>query len=139
MAGRSTEQEKHVTTGPYYRDERVTIHHADGDTTVRINQQEPSPHNKLFRTLGTFRFEIGKSGYVRISWEEALDLVVGHEVAARRLVALAGDEHAERVAEEIRRSGSVEHLVDDGDQDEPDDGEGLVTHVNSSRSVSTRR
>ena len=45
----------------------VTIHHADGDTTVRINQQEPSPHDKLFRTLGTFRFKAGKSGYVRIA------------------------------------------------------------------------
>lgn len=45
----------------------VTIHHADGDTTIRINQQEPSPHDKLFRTLGTFRFEAGKSGYVRIA------------------------------------------------------------------------
>ena len=45
----------------------VTIHHADGDTTMRINQQEPSPHDKLFRTLGKFRFEAGKAGYVRIA------------------------------------------------------------------------
>jgi hypothetical protein len=47
----------------------VTIRHADGETTVRINQQEPPPHGRLFRTLGTFRFSAGSSGWVRISNE----------------------------------------------------------------------
>lgn len=45
----------------------ITIHHADGDTTIRINQQETPEHGKLFRTLGTFRFEAGRSGWVRVS------------------------------------------------------------------------
>jgi hypothetical protein len=45
----------------------VTIHHADGDTTVRINQQEEPPHDHLFRTLGTFRFTAGHAGWLRIS------------------------------------------------------------------------
>jgi hypothetical protein len=45
----------------------VSIHHADGETTVRINQQEEPKHGRLFRTLGTFRFEAGKSGWVRVS------------------------------------------------------------------------
>jgi hypothetical protein len=45
----------------------VTIHHADGDTTVRINQQDVPEHGKLFRTLGKFRFTAGKSGWVRIA------------------------------------------------------------------------
>lgn len=45
----------------------VTIHHADGDTTIRINQQDVPEHGKLFRTLGKFRFAAGRSGYVRIS------------------------------------------------------------------------
>jgi hypothetical protein len=47
----------------------VTIHHADGDTTVRINQQQEPPHGHLFRTLGTFRFEAGRKGWVRVSNE----------------------------------------------------------------------
>jgi hypothetical protein len=47
----------------------VTIHHADGETQVRINQQEEPPHGRLFRTLGTFRFEAGRSGWVRVSNE----------------------------------------------------------------------
>ena len=45
----------------------VTIHHADGDTTVRINQQEEPAHGRLFRTLGTFRFEAGRVGWLRVS------------------------------------------------------------------------
>ena len=45
----------------------VTIHHADGETTLRINQQEPAPHQRLFRTLGTFRFTAGRVGWVRIA------------------------------------------------------------------------
>jgi len=47
----------------------VTIHHADGDTTVRINQQEEPQHGRLFRSLGTFRFEAGRVGWVRVSNE----------------------------------------------------------------------
>jgi len=47
----------------------VTIHHADGETTVRINQQEEPQHGRLFRSLGTFRFEAGKQGWVRITTE----------------------------------------------------------------------
>jgi hypothetical protein len=45
----------------------VTIHHADGETTTRINQQEAPEHDRLFRTLGTFRFRAGRSGWVRVS------------------------------------------------------------------------
>lgn len=45
----------------------VTIHHADGEKTIRINQQQVPKHGKLFRTLGRFRFHAGKKGWVRIS------------------------------------------------------------------------
>jgi len=45
----------------------VTIHHADGDTTLRINQQKTPEHRRLFRTLGRYRFLKGKGGWVRIS------------------------------------------------------------------------
>ena len=47
----------------------VTIHHADDDTTLRINQQEEPAHGRLFRSLGTFRFEAGRVGWVRVSNE----------------------------------------------------------------------
>ena len=45
----------------------VTIHHADGETTIRINQQTVPKHRRLLRSLGTFRFVNGKQGWVRIS------------------------------------------------------------------------
>lgn len=45
----------------------VTIHHAAGEKTIRINQQQIPPHNKLFRTLGTYHFVKGKAGWVKIS------------------------------------------------------------------------
>lgn len=45
----------------------VTIHHADGEKTIRINQQQVPKHKKLFRSLGKFRFAVGKKGWVRIS------------------------------------------------------------------------
>lgn len=51
----------------------VTIHHAGGDTVLRINQQEEPAHGRLFRTLGTFRFEAGRTGWVRVSNEGTED------------------------------------------------------------------
>jgi len=45
---------------------QVTIHHADGKTVVKVNEGEPAPIRKLFRSLGTFRFEKGKAGSVTI-------------------------------------------------------------------------
>jgi hypothetical protein len=60
----------------------VTIHHADGDTTMRINQQQEPEHGHLFRTLGTFRYEAGRIGWVRVSNEgtEATKVVVADAV-----------------------------------------------------------
>ena len=45
----------------------VTIHHAAGDTTLRIDQQIIPNHGKLFRSLGKYSFPKGKQGWVRIS------------------------------------------------------------------------
>jgi hypothetical protein len=45
----------------------VTIHHADGESAMRINQQDTPEHKKLFRTLGRFHFAQGTQGWVRIS------------------------------------------------------------------------
>jgi hypothetical protein len=45
----------------------VTIRHAEGESVVRINQQEEPPHGRLWRSLGTFRFAAGRAGWVRIS------------------------------------------------------------------------
>ncbi len=47
----------------------ITVQHADGKTTMRIDQQKVPEHKKLFRTLGVYRFQAGKSGWVKISNE----------------------------------------------------------------------
>lgn len=47
----------------------VTIIHAAGKTTIRINQQNIPKHGKLFRSLGVFEFKKGKAGSVTISNE----------------------------------------------------------------------
>lgn len=51
---------RRTTTAP------VTIRHADGEAIVRVNQREEPPHARLWRTLGTFRFAAGRTGFVRI-------------------------------------------------------------------------
>ncbi len=45
----------------------ITIHHADGDSVFRINQQDKPEHQRLFRTLGQFRFDAGLTGWLKIS------------------------------------------------------------------------
>ncbi|MBN1491844.1 MAG: FAD-dependent oxidoreductase [Phycisphaerae bacterium] len=45
----------------------VTIHHADGDTAVTVNQRKSSPEPDGLLTLGTFRFNAGNEAYVEIS------------------------------------------------------------------------
>ncbi len=47
----------------------VTIRHADGETTIHVNEQEPAEHGKLFKTLGRFRFEKDQAASVTISNE----------------------------------------------------------------------
>lgn len=47
----------------------IVIHHADGESRMRINQQQTPGYGKLFRSLGTFRFEAGRKGWVKISTE----------------------------------------------------------------------
>ena len=51
----------------------VTIHSAEGETVVRINQRTEPPHDRLWRPVGTFRFAAGRAGWVRISNEGTAD------------------------------------------------------------------
>ena len=45
----------------------ITVRHADGETVVHINENEPAPIKRLFRSLGEFRFNKGKQGSVTFS------------------------------------------------------------------------
>ena len=44
----------------------VVVHHAEGETTVYVNQQEPPSGPDGAQVLGNFRFEAGKSGWLEI-------------------------------------------------------------------------
>ena len=39
----------------------VTIEHADGPTTIRVNQREKPPINDNFKIMGRFQFNAGKA------------------------------------------------------------------------------
>lgn len=43
----------------------VVVQHADGETKLVINQQEKPEHLDLFRSLGKYRFQAGRSGWVQ--------------------------------------------------------------------------
>ena len=45
----------------------VTIHHADGDATVIVDQKKKPAGKKGLHLLGTYRFEVGKTGWVEIT------------------------------------------------------------------------
>jgi hypothetical protein len=45
----------------------ITIRHAAGETIVRINLQTVPEHDRLFHSLGTFRFKAGREGWVRVT------------------------------------------------------------------------
>lgn len=47
----------------------VVVHHAEGETLLRVNQQEEPAHGRLFRSLGVFRFAAGRAGWVRVGNE----------------------------------------------------------------------
>ena len=44
----------------------ITITHANGETLVKINEGEPAPIKRLFRSLGKFEFKRGRAGFVTI-------------------------------------------------------------------------
>jgi hypothetical protein len=54
----------------------VTIHSADGEKTVTINQRLPALVDRVPRALGVFRFEAGTKGRVAVSNEDADGYVV---------------------------------------------------------------
>jgi hypothetical protein len=44
----------------------VVIHHADGESTVMVNQQKKAAEKDVLQPLGDFRFERGRAGWLEI-------------------------------------------------------------------------
>ena len=57
-----------------------TIRHADGKKTVRVDQRVVPPIDRRFISLGTYRFEKGKSGTIQLSNENTRAVVIGDAV-----------------------------------------------------------
>jgi hypothetical protein len=58
----------------------VTILHAAGETTMRVNQQNAPPVDSHFVSLGQFQFDEGNQGYVLISNAETDGYVIADAV-----------------------------------------------------------
>jgi hypothetical protein len=58
----------------------VTIFHAEGETLVRVNQQEAPPLDGRFVSLGQFRFETNGFAYVLVGTEDTKGFVTADAV-----------------------------------------------------------
>jgi hypothetical protein len=54
----------------------VTIAHADGETTVTIDQRKAPEADGLLRPIGAYRFEQGRRGHVEIGNKDTDGFVV---------------------------------------------------------------
>jgi hypothetical protein len=57
---------------------RVTVHHANGDDIVELNQKQPSAEGR--KTLGIFDFADGDAGFVEIAADNADGVIVADAV-----------------------------------------------------------
>ncbi|MDP3072793.1 MAG: DUF1553 domain-containing protein [Opitutaceae bacterium] len=101
----------------------VTILHADGETTVTVNQRQAPPLDGHFVRLGQFRFEKDGAGYILVSTEgtdgyvivDALQLIPaeaapvalagtadGPKKAAKKTAAEPADPAARKAAADLR-------------------------------------
>lgn len=87
----------YVATPNRARNVRVTVHGADRDETVTVNQREPVLVHGVPRALGAFRFAKGRSGFVEISNEAADGFVVVDGVQFVPL-AVAQEERAGKIS-----------------------------------------
>ena len=54
----------------------VTVNHADGSKTVKVDQRKKPPISELFVSVGTYRFEKGKAGSVLIANDDTDGFVI---------------------------------------------------------------
>ncbi len=114
----------------------VTIEHADGSTTIRINQREKPPINDNFKIMGRFQFNAGKA-VVSVSNANTRDVVIAdavvfvpdaelkkHSVPRQRLANLRGevDRLVKRV-DALKKSKSMDLPKTMSVQDEKETGD----------------
>ena len=95
----------------------VHILHADGETTIHINQKEPPGIDGRFSSLGQYRFEATGQGYVLLSNEDTSGHVIADAVQfipVERLDALASRAPNTNAAEVKRLEAELKQLTDNG-------------------------
>ncbi|HJO10237.1 MAG TPA: DUF1553 domain-containing protein, partial [Verrucomicrobiota bacterium] len=86
----------------------VTIGHANGSTTILINQREKPPINNNFKVLGRFQFSRGKA-VVSISNDDTSDVVIADAVVFVPVAELKKNSDLDQRLAELR--GEVDLLV----------------------------
>ena len=86
----------------------VTIEHADGPTTIRINQREKPPINDNFKVIGRFQFNAGKA-VVSVSNANTRDVVIADAVVFVPAAELKKDSVPGQRLAKLR--GEVDRLV----------------------------
>ena len=86
----------------------VTIEHADGSTTIRINQREKPPINDNFKVIGRFQFNAGKA-VVSVSNANTRDVVIADAVVFVPVAELKKDSVPGQRLANLR--GEVDRLV----------------------------
>jgi len=86
----------------------VTIEHADGPTTIRINQREKPPINGNFKIMGRFQFNAGKA-VVSVSNANTRDVVIADAVVFVPVAELKKDSVPGQRLAKLR--GEVDRLV----------------------------
>ena len=86
----------------------VTIEHADGPTTIRVNQREKPPINDNFKIMGRFQFNAGKA-VVSVSNAKTRDVVIADAVVFVPVAELKRDTVPSQSLAKLR--GEVDRLV----------------------------
>ena len=86
----------------------VTIEHANGPTTIRVNQREKPPINDNFKIIGRFQFNAGKA-VVSVSNENTSDVVIADAVVFVPVAELKKDSVPDLRLAKLR--GDVDRLV----------------------------
>ena len=90
------------------REAPVTIEHANGQTTIRINQREKPPINDNFKIMGRFQFNAGKA-VVSVSNANTRDVVIADAVVFVPVEELKKDSVPRQRLAKLR--GEVDRLV----------------------------
>ena len=86
----------------------VTIEHANGPTTIRVNQREKPPINDNFKIIGRFQFNAGKA-VVSVSNENTSDVVIADAVVFVPVAELKKDSVPDQRLAKLR--GEIDRLV----------------------------